>query len=229
VEKAIAFTVLGGPIMKTYDILVADDSESARKAISILLDADPRFHVVAEATNGREAVEKAVQLMPDLVLMDINMPEMNGFEATRVIKRELPYMMVVILSVSDDAADLFEAIRNGAQGYLVKSLQPADWVAYLHGVLAGEVAVTQPIAEKILAEFKTSSDKEAFAISDKLTSREREILQYVSKGQTNKVIAEALYISENTVKNHLKNIMAKLHIKNRVQLAIYARDHMGDA
>ncbi|MFD1677888.1 response regulator [Alicyclobacillus fodiniaquatilis] len=215
--------------MKTYDILVADDSESARKAISILLDADPRFHVVAEATNGREAVEKAVQLMPDLVLMDINMPEMNGFEATRVIKRELPYMMVVILSVSDDAADLFEAIRNGAQGYLVKSLQPADWVAYLHGVLAGEVAVTQPIAEKILAEFKTSSDKEAFAISDKLTSREREILQYVSKGQTNKVIAEALYISENTVKNHLKNIMAKLHIKNRVQLAIYARDHVGDA
>ncbi|MFB5193098.1 response regulator [Alicyclobacillus fastidiosus] len=211
--------------MKTYDILIADDSEVARKAIRILLDAEPRLRVVAEATNGQDAVDMAMRWMPDLVLMDINMPILNGFEATQVIKRELPYMTVVILSVSDDAADLFEAIRNGAQGYLVKSLQPAEWVKYLLGILEGDAPVTQPIAEKILAEFKTSSTKDIASVPSTLTTREREILQCVQQGFTNKGIAEALFISENTVKNHLKNIMAKLHIKNRVQLAIYAREH----
>ncbi|WP_067623679.1 response regulator [Alicyclobacillus acidiphilus] len=214
--------------MRNYDILVADDNEMARKAIRILLDSEPRLNVVAEATNGQEAVEKAMQWMPDLVLMDINMPVLNGFEATRIIKRELPYMTVVILSVSDDAADLFEAIRHGAQGYLVKSLQPAEWVTYLLGILQGEAHVTQSMAERILAEFKTGSLKETPSAPNALTAREREILQFVKQGATNKEIAEALFISENTVKNHLKNIMAKLHIKNRVQLAVYARDHVDE-
>jgi two-component system, NarL family, nitrate/nitrite response regulator NarL len=216
--------------MKTYEILIADDSERARKAVRMILDADPQFKVVAEATNGDEAVRRTKECMPDLVLMDINMPGMNGFEATRIIKQELPYVRVVILSVSDDAADLFEAIRNGAQGYLVKSLQPADWVTYLHGILDGETPVSRSMAEKLLAEFKTTpTTKPAPATHvEKLTSREQEILELVSTGATNREIAVKLFISENTVKNHLKNIMAKLHIQNRVQLATYAMENRFD-
>jgi two-component system nitrate/nitrite response regulator NarL len=162
--------------------------------------------------------------MPDLVLMDINMPGMNGFEATRIIKQELPYVRIVILSVSDDAADLFEAIRHGAQGYLIKSLQPADWVSYLHGILDGDTPISRKMAEKLLAEFKSAPSLRSVSAAhvEKLTTREQEILELVSTGATNRAIAEKLLISENTVKNHLKNIMAKLHIQNRVQLATYA-------
>ncbi|MDQ0189680.1 response regulator transcription factor [Alicyclobacillus cycloheptanicus] len=213
--------------MKTYEIVIADDSERARKAVRMILDSDPQFRVVAEATNGQEAISKTQECMPDLVLMDINMPVMNGFEATRIIKQELPYVRVVILSVSDDAADLFEAIRHGAQGYLVKSLKPSDWVSYLHGILDGETPVSRKMAEKLLAEFKfTASARGVPATpSEKLTAREQEILELVSTGATNREIAAKLFISENTVKNHLKNIMAKLHIQNRVQLATYAREN----
>jgi two-component system, NarL family, nitrate/nitrite response regulator NarL len=213
--------------MKTYEVLIADDSERARKAVRIILDSDPMFQVVAEATNGDEAIVKTKECMPDLVLMDINMPGMSGLEATRIIKQELPYVRVVILSVSDDAADLFEAIRNGAQGYLVKSLQPADWVTYLHGILDGETPISRKMAEKLLAEFKTApvSKPGLSTHVEKLTGREQEILELVSTGATNREIAAKLFISENTVKNHLKNIMAKLHIQNRVQLAMYAREN----
>lgn len=217
--------------MKTYDILIADDSERARKAVRIILDSDPQFTVVAEAKSGPDAIEQAKLHMPDLVLMDINMPGMSGFEATRLIKQELPYLCVVILSVSDDAADLFEAIRNGAQGYLVKSLQPTDWISYLHGVLDGETPVSRKIAEKLLAEFRSKAlpmtKSGSNSSGEKLTIREQEILAQVSTGATNREIAAKLFISENTVKNHLKNIMAKLHIQNRVQLATYAQDVRG--
>jgi two-component system, NarL family, nitrate/nitrite response regulator NarL len=211
--------------MGTYEILVADDSERARKAIRIILDTCPQFHVIAEATNGNEAIGKTKACKPDLVLMDINMPKLNGFEATRIIKQEFPQIRVVILSVSDDAADLFEAIRNGAQGYLVKSLQPEDWIAYLHGILDGETPLSRKIAKRILAEFKSTPLTKSIdsKYMGKLTAREQEIFELVSIGSTNREIAKKLFISENTVKNHLKNIMAKLNIQNRVQIAAYAR------
>ncbi|WAH36426.1 response regulator [Alicyclobacillus dauci] len=216
--------------MRTYEILVADDNERSRSAVRILLDSEPQFNVVAEAKNGHEAINMAKEYMPDLVLMDINMPGMSGFEATRIIKQELPYVRVVILSVSDDAADLFEAIRNGAQGYLVKSLQPSDWITYLHGILNGEMPVSRRMAQRILAEFKTtpSSRELDVQLAQKLTHREKEILELVSTGATNREIANQLFIAENTVKNHLKNIMAKLHIQNRVQLATYVRNRQTD-
>lgn len=211
--------------MKTYQVVIADDSGRSRKAVRLLLNGDKQFQVVAEASTGDEAIEKTREHMPDLVLMDINMPGCSGFEATRIIKKEFPYIRVVILSVSDDAADLFEGIRNGAQGYLVKSMQPADWIKYLHGIMDGEAPVSRDIAQRLLAEFKYESGSNGQAVQgvEKLTNREQEILKWVSTGASNKEIASNLYISENTVKNHLKNIMAKLHIQNRVQLAIYAQ------
>ncbi|EPZ45200.1 response regulator [Alicyclobacillus acidoterrestris] len=212
--------------MGPYKILIADDNERSRSAIRLLLNSEPLFHVVADAKNGEEAFAFARQHVPDLVLMDINMPGMNGFEATRQIKQMLPNVRVVILSVSDDAADLFEAIRNGAQGYLIKSLRPSDWIAYLHGVLDGETPLSREMAERLLSEFRTGPAIKGYEADniEKLTNREREILELVSRGATNRETANALFIAENTVKNHLKNIMAKLHIQNRVQLATYVRD-----
>lgn len=209
--------------MKPHEVLIADDSARARRAIRLILDGPESFRVVAEATTGTEAIDLARQLMPDIVLMDIHMPQMDGLRATRVIKRELPYIKVVMLSVSDDAADLFEAIRSGAQGYLVKSLDPSDWLSYLQGILDGETPISKVIAQRILSEFR-SADKPGGGLPEPglLTQRELEILDFVRTGATNREIATRLFIAENTVKNHLKNIMAKLHIENRVQLAAYA-------
>lgn len=212
--------------LREYSVLIVDDSKRAREAVRLILDADPRFRVIAEAADGLQAVDRATQLMPDLILMDINMPKLNGLEATRMIKRALPYLVVVMLSVSDDAADLFEAIRHGAQGYLVKSLNPTHWIEYLHGILDGEAPVPRSMAQRLLAEFKMTGTATDAAMADVelLTSREREILALVATGATNRDIATRLFISENTVKNHLKNIMAKLHIQNRVQLAGLVKD-----
>lgn len=213
--------------MKIYNVLVADDSEPARKAIRMILSEDPQFHLVAEAKDGEEAIRLANEWMPDLLLMDIHMPRLNGLEATRAIKQELPYVTVVILTVSDDAQDLFEAIRSGAQGYLIKSLHPTDWVTYLHDVLDGDTPISRTMADRILNEFKRDHESvdSVEAQLQKLTEREREILEWVATGATNREIASGLFIAENTVKNHLKNILAKLHLQNRVQLATFAQQN----
>ena len=208
--------------MKTYNVIIADDSARARQAIRMVLQAEPKLQIVAEATSGQEVLQLAKQLIPDLILMDIHMPEIDGLQATRQIKREFPYIYVVILSVSDDPADLFEAIRSGAQGYLVKSLDPQDWILYLQGILEGDTPISRTMAKRLLSEFKASTGRGLDDTSfSSLTVRENEILELVSQGATNREIANQLFIAENTVKNHLKNIMSKLHIKNRVQLATY--------
>ncbi len=214
--------------MKVYDLIIADDSVRAREAAQMILESEPQFRIVAEATNGLEAVQLASEMMPDLILMDINMPVMDGLQATMRIKRDLPYVYVVMLSVSDDPADLLEAIRCGAQGYLVKRLAPKDWISYLHGILDGDAPISRNMAERLLNEFKLGSLPHAKhdEMESVLTARESEILGLVSRGATNREIAARLFISENTVKNHLKNIMAKLHIKNRVQLANYANHRL---
>lgn len=211
--------------MKQFDVVIADDSERARKAIRLILDTAPDFNIVGEAFDGVEVVEVVKECMPDAVLMDIHMPRRSGLEATRMIKQDLPYVTVVILSISDDAADLFGAIRSGAQGYLVKSLDPTDWISYLRSVLNGDAPLSRSMAQRLLAEF---SDRPVANVAivdtyDKLTPRESDILRLVATGATNKDIAQELFIAENTVKNHLKNIMSKLHIRNRVQLAALAR------
>ncbi len=210
--------------MKNYDLIIADDSLRARQAARIILESEPQFHIVAEATNGLETIKLATELMPDLILMDINMPLLDGLQTTTRIKQDFPYIHVVILSVSDDPSDLFEAIRSGAQGYLVKRLDPKDWISYLHGVLDGETPISKDIASRLLAEFKSTVDEQQNVedANPGLTGRESEILKLVSQGATNREIALQLFISENTVKNHLKNVMAKLHIRNRAQLAVYA-------
>lgn len=208
-------------------ILIADDSPLARSAIGGSLQGQPDFTVVGEAADGYEAVAQVKALQPDLVLMDLNMPRCDGLLATRLIKKIAPQTVIVILTVSDEATDLFEALRSGAQGYLLKSLEPSDWFTYLRGFSAGGWNVPPEMARRILAELSQGmpGDRSAATSSPdaRLTDREQGVLRLVARAMTNREIAETLVISEQTVKNHLKNIMQKLHLKNRVELAVYAR------
>lgn len=203
----------------TTKVLVVDDHFLSRKGIVSILSGYPLFQIVGEATNGWEAIEKCRLLAPDLILMDIRMPDCSGLEATRRIKEEMPYVKIVILSVSDDVQDFFEAIKYGAQGYLMKNMEPEYWLDYLESIVRGEAPISRDLALKILQEFSFQKEPEA---ENKLSEREKEVVRLVSQGLSNKMIGERLHISESTVKNHLRNILTKLHLQNRVQLAAFA-------
>ncbi len=204
-------------------VLLADDHALFRAGIASLLKAWG-METVGQAANGLEALAHARSLRPDLVLMDIGMSPCNGLEATRLIKAELPETKIVIVTVSDDDDDLFEAIKSGAEGYLLKDMSEEELGRTLTGIAAGEPALSPGLAAKILDEFARLSRDGATkgAESDGLTPREREVLELVVTGATNREIAAALYISENTVNFHMKHILAKLHLKNRAQAVAYA-------
>ena len=205
-------------------VLLADDHALFRAGIASLLAAWGN-EVVGEAGDGLDALEQARRLNPDLILMDIGMPRCNGLEATRLIKAEMPEVKIVMVTVSDDDEDVFEAIKSGAQGYLLKDMSEEEFSRTLTGITAGEAPLSSGLAARILEEFGRLSEgrrsKEA-AGEDQLTQREQEVLQLVAGGSTNREIAAALYISENTVNFHMKNILAKLHLRNRAQAVAYA-------
>ncbi len=204
-------------------MLLCDDHALFRQGIKGVLDSQTDFQVVGEAEDGRQAVELARELMPDLILMDLNMPGLGGLEATRLIKREMPAIKVVILTVSDEEENLLEAIKSGAQGYLLKNLKLETFLDFLRGVFRGEAPISPLMAGKILGEFARLAAKPAEVTGgDELTDRETEVLSLVARGSTNREIATALFISENTVKKHLQNILEKLHLQNRVQAAAFA-------
>jgi len=205
-------------------VLVVEDHTLFRKGIVSLLANEHDFDVVGEAANGREAIERARELRPDVILMDISMPEMDGLEATRQIKTEVPSARIVILTISEDDRNLFEAIKSGAQGYVLKKIEPRALFGNLRGVVRGEASISRTMATKILKEFarQTRPVAQLPGPDTSLTPREKEVLELVTLGRTNKEIAVALNIAENTAKNHLKSILEKLHLENRVQAAAYA-------
>lgn len=210
--------------MEPIRVLLVDDHILFRKGISKLLAAQADIEVVGEAGDGQEALEKARELMPDLVLMDIAMPGMSGRQATRIVKEEMPYVKIVMLTVSERDSDLFEAIRSGADGYLLKDLEPEELYRLCRGVFRGEAPLSPLMAAKILREFSSLADvrEETVGPAGRLTPREIEVLELIVKGRTNREIAHALCVAESTVKNHVRNILAKLHLKNRAQAAAYA-------
>lgn len=210
--------------MSPYKVLIADDHPLARAAIRSLLDGDPAFEIIGEAQDGEEALQLCEELQPNLVLMDINMPHVDGLEATKRIKKKWAGIKIVILSVSDDVSNLLTAIRYGAQGYLLKNLEPDDWLTYLHALLDETGEVPRAMAGRLLHRFRSEGRRDEPS-PDVLTPRERELLVRVAGGDTNRQIAEKLIIAENTVKNHIKNILEKLDLENRVQLAAYAVRH----
>lgn len=206
-------------------VLLVDDHALFRKGIVSLLAAESGFEVVGEAEDGLRAVERARELMPDLIVMDLNMPRAGGAEATRRILEEFPYVKIVILTVSEDDKDLFEAVRGGAHGYLLKKIEPKALFDTLRGVMRGEASISRMMAAKLMGEFRRESvNRTGTGVhrAAELSPREGEVLTLVAEGKSNKEIATALDIAENTVKNHLKNILEKLHLENRVQAAAYA-------
>jgi DNA-binding NarL/FixJ family response regulator len=211
-------------MMEPLRILLVDDHVLFRKGLESLLAPRQDMEVVGEAGDGLEAIARAQETVPDVILMDIHMPECDGLEAVRVIKREMPHVHIVMLTVSEDDRDLFAAIKNGAEGYLLKNLEPYQLFDMLEGVRRGEAPVSGAMAAKILQEFRQPDQTMAPKpeARDELTPREIEVLEQVVKGATNKEIAEALVITENTVKIHLRNILEKLHLQNRIQAAVYA-------
>lgn len=207
-------------------VLIADDHALFRDSLRSLLTAND-LEVVGEASNGEEAVKMAWELKPDVVLMDLMMPEVDGLEATKRLAAELPDMKVVMLTASEDEEHLFEAIKAGAKGYLLKDLEAEQFFELLRGVERGEPALTPTLARRLLDEFAKPTRREAQRYDpDALTAREQEVLELMVKGVTsNRKLASELNVSENTVKFHVRNILDKLHLHNRAQVVGYALRH----
>lgn len=211
------------PEPKTWRILLVDDHALFRQGVKTLLSTRPGFDVVAEASNGCEAIELAARHQPDVIFMDIDMPDVNGLDATRAIKHEWPAITIIMLTVSDYEAQLFEAIKSGASGYLLKNLEPQELFDMLEKLQRGEAVINGVLAHKILNELsRLAQPRQTARKVDQLSEREIEVLEHLVRGEENKEIAKALSITPNTVKTHLSNIMEKLHLRNRLEAAVYA-------
>ncbi len=212
--------------MDTIRILVVDDHTLFRRGIAAVLANQEGLVVVGEASDGLEAIAKAKEIVPDVILMDLNMPRCSGLEATQALQAEMPQVNILVLTVSEMEADLFAAVKFGATGYLLKKAEPEELESAILHIAQGGAIVSPLMATKLLTEFKDLSagvEREPVEKANAdLSPREGEVLQLVAKGATNKEIADSLFISENTVKTHLRSIMEKLHLVNRSQAAAYA-------
>ncbi len=212
--------------MDVIKVLVVDDHTLFRRGITAVLANQADLEVVGEASDGLEAIEKAKEIAPDVILMDLNMPNCSGLEAIQALQIEMPQVNILVLTVSEMETDLFAAIRFGATGYLLKTAQPEELVHAIINITQGGVIISPLMATKLLSEFRelaAGAEKELVEEANgDLSPREGEVLQLVAQGATNKEIAESLFISENTVKTHLHSIMEKLHLANRSQAAAYA-------
>jgi two-component system, NarL family, nitrate/nitrite response regulator NarL len=215
--------------MEKIKVLIVDDHYMFLKGLESIINDDSSLEVVGEAHNGKEAVELAFEIKPDVILMDVDMPTVGGIDALKKIMKDLPELNVLMMTNDDSEESLMEAMRYGAKGYLTKHLLPNELLVFIHMAYRGEYIISSPLAKKVM-EANTCggpSAAENEEVAEKkenvLTRREKEILSHVIKGMTNRQIANALFISENTVKNHIRNIMEKLQMNNRLSAANYAK------
>lgn len=206
------------------EVLVADDHTLVRQGLAQLLDAEPDIRVVDQAADGEQACERAQLFRPDIVLMDIHMPRLDGIEATRRLVRELPEINVIILTMYGDDEHLFEAVKAGAKGYVLKNADPKQLLETIRAAYRGEAWLEPTLAHKMLEEFRRLSHTELRENAVHLTTREREILELLAQGASNHEIARRLGIAEKTVRNRLSLIFSKLHVNNRTQAALKARE-----
>jgi len=209
--------------LKKISVLIVDDHALVREGLAKILSMEEGISVVGEAENGERAVELALKLKPDIVLMDINMPGINGIEATKMIKNEMPEIGIIALTIHDQEEYLFELIKAGASGYVLKDIRPDLLVQTIFGVARGESFVPPSMTTKIFSELaRLSSLSGRNSFPQGLTRREVDVLRLVAHGDSNRAIAKKLFISEKTVKNHLTNIFQKLGVEDRTQAAIHA-------
>jgi len=206
-------------------VMICDDHALFRRGLIMVLESEDDIDVVAEAEDGEDAVEKAVEFVPDVVLMDVRMPGVDGIEATRRIAEKVPTAKILMLTVSDEEEDLYEAIKAGATGYLLKEVSIEEVAPAARAVVAGQSLISPSMASKLLGEFSNlakRAEERASVPTPRLTERELEVLRLVAQGKSNREIAGDLYISENTVKNHVRNILEKLHLHTRMEAVMYA-------
>ena len=206
-------------------VLIVDDHALFRRGLQMVLEGESDIDVVGEASDGHEAIERAERTSPDVVLMDVRMPKRSGIEATRAIKEILPSAKILMLTISDEEVDLYEAIKAGASGYLLKEISIEEVANAVRAVQQGQSLISPSMASKLLTEFAAMvkrRDERNHVPGPRLTDRELEVLKLVAKGMNNRDIGSELFISENTVKNHVRNILEKLHLHSRMEAVVYA-------
>ncbi len=206
-------------------IVICDDQAIVRDGLAMLLKLDRKIEVVGLAQDGLEAIELVEQEAPDLVLMDLKMPGVNGIEATRRIRARYPQIKVLVLTTYDDDEWIFDAIRAGAAGYLLKDTPHAEVVAAVKGTVAGGAYTDPSVTEKLIRAVAGQQPQQATLVTDKLTAREIDVLRVLARGLNNATIAEVLHLSEGTVRNHISAILAKLDVSDRTQAAVIAIKH----
>ncbi|MGQ0830201.1 MAG: response regulator [Microthrixaceae bacterium] len=206
-------------------VMICDDHALFRRGLVMVLESEDGIEVVGEAEDGQEAIATVADLAPDVVLMDVRMPRVSGIEATRTIAELVPSAKILMLTVSDEEEDLYGAIKAGATGYLLKEISIEEVATAIRAVVGGQSLISPSMASKLLSEFTNLSkkaDERQSVPSPRLTDRELEVLKLVAEGMSNKEIAGELFISENTVKNHVRNILEKLHLHSRMEAVVYA-------
>jgi len=216
----------GGPGAAGFDtirVLICDDHALFRRGLVMVLESEPGIEVVAEAEDGEDALARAEETVPDVVLMDVRMPKMSGIEATRAIADVVPSAKILMLTVSDEEEDLYEAVKAGATGYLLKEISIEEVANAIRAVTTGQSLISPSMASKLLSEFNNlAKQAQQKVLAPKLTDRELQVLKLVAQGLSNREVAEQLFISENTVKNHVRNILEKLHLHSRMEAVVYA-------
>lgn len=214
--------------MGPVKVLIADDHPLIREGLVKIINMDPAIEVVGEAVDGEDVINKTEDVNPDIIIMDLNMPKLDGLEAARIIRNKQPHIKVIVLTVEDSEHRVFEVIKSGAQGYLLKDVDPDALASTIKAVHAGETVIHPKITSMLFREFERVAEYAGFGFGTRnndnidLTPREAEVLKYITEGIHNKEIASQLFISEKTVKNHITSIFRKLQVDDRTQAALFA-------